>query len=54
VHLLELTPSGEARRRGVQTEIRRNEDRFLARLPRPDRDALVRSLQALAGPEPGS
>jgi len=51
VHLLELTPSGEARRRAVQTEIRRNEEQFLARLPRRDREALVRSLQALAGPE---
>jgi len=53
VHLLALTASGEQRRRAAQAEIRRSEQRFLARLPAADREAFLRALQVLstcAGP----
>jgi DNA-binding MarR family transcriptional regulator len=48
VHLLSLTPAGEERRRAVQTEIRRNEERFLARLSEADRESFVRALEVLS------
>jgi len=47
VHLLSLTPAGSELRRSVQAGIRSNEERLLAQLPAPDREAFVRSLQAL-------
>lgn len=49
VHLLALTPLGQARRQSVQAEIRRHEERFLARLPAADREPFLRSLQVLSG-----
>lgn len=48
VHLLSLTPAGEERRRAVQTQIRQNEERFLARLPVSDREPFVRALKVLS------
>ena len=48
VHLLSLTPAGSQVRQSVQTAIRRREDQILARLPPGDREAFLRSLQALS------
>ena len=48
VHLLSLTPAGSQVRQSVQTAIRRLEEQILARLPRGDREAFLRSLQALS------
>jgi MarR family transcriptional regulator, organic hydroperoxide resistance regulator len=51
-HLLSLTPSGKRLREAVQRDIQRREERLLARLPRADRAAFLRSLQTLAGLPP--
>ena len=48
VHLLSLTPAGSQLRQSVQSAIRRDEEQILARLPPGDREAFLRSLQALA------
>jgi DNA-binding MarR family transcriptional regulator len=48
VHLLSLTPAGSQLRQSVQSAIRRREEQILARLPPTDREAFVRSLQALS------
>jgi DNA-binding MarR family transcriptional regulator len=48
VHLLSLTPAGSGVRESVQAAIRRGEEQILARLPPGDRDAFLRSLQALS------
>ena len=48
VHLLSLTPAGSQVRQSVQTAIRRREEQILARLPPGDREAFLRSLQALS------
>ena len=48
VHLLALTPEGSRVRESVQSAIRRREEQILARLPAGDREAFVRSLQALS------
>ena len=48
VHLLSLTPAGSQLRQSVQTAIRRREEQTLARLPPGDREAFLRSLQALS------
>jgi DNA-binding MarR family transcriptional regulator len=47
VHLLSLTPAGDGLRQSVQAAIRGSEDEVLAALPPADRDAFLRSLQAL-------
>jgi len=47
VHLLSLTPAGSELRQSVQAGIRRNEEELLAQLPGADREAFLRSLQAL-------
>lgn len=47
VHLLDLTPAGRRLHGKVRQAIRREEERFLARLEPPDREALLRSLQSL-------
>ena len=47
VHLLELTPAGQRLHDKVRRGIRREEERFLSRLPEPDREAFLRILQAL-------
>jgi DNA-binding MarR family transcriptional regulator len=47
VHLLSLTPAGDRLRRSVQAAIRRGEEEVLVTLPPADRDAFLRSLQAL-------
>jgi DNA-binding MarR family transcriptional regulator len=47
VHLLSLTPEGERLRGSVQAAIRDSEEEVLATLPPADRDAFLRSLQAL-------
>jgi DNA-binding MarR family transcriptional regulator len=48
VHLLSLTPAGSELRRSVQSAIRRREEQILALLPAGDREAFLRSLQALS------
>ena len=48
VHLLSLTPAGSELREAVQSAIRRREEQILALLPPGDREAFVRSLQALS------
>jgi DNA-binding MarR family transcriptional regulator len=48
VHLLSLTPAGSQLRQSVHSAIRRREEQILARLPPADREAFVRSLQALS------
>ena len=48
VHLLTLTPAGDRLRRSVEAGIRRREEQILARLPPGDRQAFLRSLQALS------
>jgi len=53
VHMLSLTAAGENRRHAVQTEIRRNEEHVLGRLPEADREPFLRSLSLLSTPEPG-
>jgi DNA-binding MarR family transcriptional regulator len=47
VHLLSLTPDGRQLYRSAHAAIRRREEQLLERLPVDDRDAFVRSLQAL-------
>ena len=47
MHLLSLTPAGDRLRRSVQAAIRDGEEEVLAALPPADRDAFLRSLQAL-------
>ena len=48
MHLLSLTPAGDRLRRSVQAAIRDSEDGGpRPRLPAADRDAFLRSLQAL-------
>jgi DNA-binding MarR family transcriptional regulator len=47
VHLLSLTPAGSELRQSVQAGIRRGEEGLLAQLPEADREAFLRSLQAL-------
>ena len=48
VHLLWLTPEGSALQESVQSAIRRREKQILALLPPGDREAFLRSLQALS------
>jgi DNA-binding MarR family transcriptional regulator len=48
VHLLALTPKGSELRKSVQAAIRRREEQILALLPPGDREAFLRSLQALS------
>lgn len=48
VHLLSLTPEGSAVRQSVRSAIRRREEQVLALLPPGDREAFLRSLQALS------
>jgi DNA-binding MarR family transcriptional regulator len=48
VHLLALTPKGSELRKSVQSAIRRREEQILALLPPGDREAFLRSLQALS------
>ncbi|MGH3255401.1 MAG: MarR family winged helix-turn-helix transcriptional regulator [Streptosporangiaceae bacterium] len=48
VHLLSLTPAGSQVRQSVQSAIRRREEQILGRLPPADREAFLRSLQALS------
>jgi len=48
VHLLSLTSAGSQVRQSVQSAIRRREEQILARLPPGDREAFLRSLQALS------
>jgi len=48
VHLLSLTPEGSRVRQSVQAAIRRREEQVLAVLPPGDREAFLRSLQALS------
>ena len=47
VHLLSLTPPGDRLRRSVEAAIRGTEEDVLALLPPADREAFLRSLQAL-------
>jgi DNA-binding MarR family transcriptional regulator len=47
VHLLSLTPAGDRLRRSVEAGIRGREEQVLAELPAADREAFLRSLQAL-------
>ena len=56
VHLLRLTAEGKRLHTSVQAEIRKAESKFLAGLPKPDRDAFVRSLELLSDgdQEPGA
>jgi DNA-binding MarR family transcriptional regulator len=46
--LLSITPAGRLTRLAVQAEIQANEDRVLAVLPAADRQAFLRSAQALS------
>lgn len=46
--LLSITPAGQRTRAAVQTEIQTNENLILARLPAADREAFLRSAQALS------
>ncbi|MFI9380037.1 MarR family winged helix-turn-helix transcriptional regulator [Kutzneria sp. NPDC052558] len=46
--LLAVTAEGRRKRQDVQSEIQRNEDRLLARLPVSDREAFLRSLALLS------
>jgi len=48
VHLLSLTPEGSQVREAVQSAIRRREEQILGRLAPGDREAFLRSLQALS------
>ncbi|MFD9738302.1 MarR family winged helix-turn-helix transcriptional regulator [Umezawaea sp. NPDC059074] len=43
-----ITDEGRRRRRAVQAEVQRNEERVLAHLPPADREAFLRSLEVLA------
>ena len=52
VHLLSLTPAGEALRAAAQADIQRQEDRLLARLPPGDRRGFIRALQVLSSIPP--
>jgi len=49
--LLSITPAGRRTRLAVRTEIQANENRMLAVLPTADREAFLRSAQALSGGE---
>lgn len=53
VHLLSLTDKGRALRDAVQADIRRREEKLLARLPASDRHAFLRCLRTLADLSPG-
>jgi len=46
--LLAITDAGRRKHRAVQTEIQRNEERLLARLPSADRVAFLRALEVLS------
>ena len=46
--LLSITPAGGDIRRGVQSEIQRNEERLLAELPAGDREAFLRAADRLS------
>jgi DNA-binding MarR family transcriptional regulator len=46
--LLSITPAGSERRRAVQRDIQRNEDRLLAQLPPGDRAAFRRGAELLS------
>jgi len=46
--LLAITDAGRRKRTAVQTEIQRNEDRLLGRLPLDDRSAFLRALATLS------
>ena len=50
--LLAITDEGRRKRTAVQTEIQRNEDRLLRRLPLDDRSAFLRSLATLSALPP--
>lgn len=52
VRLLSLTPEGRRVRDAVRADIRRMEERLLARLPDGDREAFLRSLRTLAALPP--
>jgi DNA-binding MarR family transcriptional regulator len=52
VHLLSLTDKGRALRDAVQADIRRREERLLARLPAADRHAFLRCLRTLSDLSP--
>jgi DNA-binding MarR family transcriptional regulator len=43
-----ITDEGRRKRRAVQTDIQRNEDRLLAHLPPADREPFLRALAALS------
>ena len=47
VRLLSITPEGRRVRRAVRKDIRVQEERMLAKLPRADREAFVRVLRRL-------
>ena len=47
VHLLSLTPAGNKLRRSVEAAIRDSEGEVLAAVPPADREAFLRSLEAL-------
>jgi DNA-binding MarR family transcriptional regulator len=50
--LLAITDEGRRKRNAVQTEIQRNEDRLLRRLPLDDRSAFLRALATLSALPP--
>jgi DNA-binding MarR family transcriptional regulator len=50
--LLAITDEGRRKRNAVQTEIQRNEDRLLRRLPLDDRSAFLRALAILSALPP--
>jgi MarR family transcriptional regulator, organic hydroperoxide resistance regulator len=50
--LLAITDEGRRKRTAVQTEIQRNEDRLLGRLPLDDRSAFLRALATLSALPP--
>jgi DNA-binding MarR family transcriptional regulator len=52
VHLLQLTAAGRRLHTALRADIRAAETRLLARLPKPDREAFVRSLELLTEADP--
>lgn len=52
--LLSITTTGRRLRLAVQAGIQSNENRLLSRLPAADRQAFLRSVQALSEMDPGS
>ena len=46
--LLAVTDEGRRKRRAIQADIQRNEERLLGRLPSADREAFLRALTALS------